>query len=61
MMVTGLRESQSLYIHSVVKLHVESQMFAMVDCVTKITTKKSCKYGDYGSFEHLLFFLSFFF
>ena len=23
--------------------------------------KKSCKYGEYGSFEHLFFFLSFFF
>ena len=26
----------------------------MVDYVREITVKKSCKYGEYGSFEHLL-------
>ena len=29
-------------------------MFVMVDYVRKMTVKKSCKYGDYGSFEYLL-------
>ena len=31
----------------------------MVDCVRKMTVKKSCKYGEYGSFEHLLFMFLF--
>ena len=31
-------------------------MFIMVDYMT---VKKSCKYGDYGLFEHLLFLLGF--
>ena len=30
-------------------------MFVMVDFIREMTVKKSCKYGDYGSFEHLLF------
>ena len=32
-------------------------MFVMVDCVREMTEKKSCKYGEYGSSEHLLFFI----
>ena len=32
-------------------------MIVMVDHVRKMTVKKSCKYGEYGSFEHLLFLL----
>ena len=27
----------------------------MVDYARKMTVKKSCKYGEYGSFEHILF------
>ena len=34
---------------------VACQMFVMVDYVRKMTVKKSCKYGEHGSFEHLLF------
>ena len=30
-------------------------MFVMVDCVREMTVKKSCMYGEYGSFGHLLF------
>ena len=30
-------------------------MFGMVDNVREMAVKKSCKYGEYGSFEHLLF------
>ena len=30
-------------------------MFAVVEYVKEVTCKKSCKYGKYGSFEHLLF------
>ena len=26
----------------------------MVDYVREITGKKSCKYGEYGSFEHVM-------
>ena len=33
----------------------QPKMFVMVDCVREMTVKKSCKYGEYGSFEHLLF------
>ena len=40
---------------SVVKWHEVTQMFMMVDYVGKKTVKKSCKYGEYGSFEHLNF------
>ena len=29
----------------------------MVDYVGEIAVKKSCKYGDYGSFDQLLFLL----
>ena len=32
-----------------------AQILTVVDCVREITSKKTCKYGDYGSFEHLLF------
>ena len=33
-------------------------MFMMADDVREMIVKKSCKYGEYGSFEHLLFFSS---
>ena len=32
-------------------------MFVIVDCVGDMTVKKSCKYGEDGSFKHLLFLL----
>ena len=32
-------------------------MFVMVEYVREMAVKKSCKYGEYGSFEHLLFLL----
>ena len=38
--------------HSVVKLHEASEMFVMVAYVREMTVKKSCKCGEYGSFEH---------
>ena len=41
--------------HSVLKLHEATEMFVMVDYVKEMTVKKSYKYGEYGSFEHLLF------
>ena len=40
--------------YSVVKLHEATQMFLVVDYVRKMTVKKSCKCGEYGSFYHLL-------
>ena len=49
------RKTKELCSHSVVKLHEATQMFMMVDYVSKMSVKKSCKYGEYGSFEHLLF------
>ena len=30
----------------------------VADYVRGMTAKKSCKYGEYGSFEHLLFLFS---
>ena len=30
-------------------------MFMMVDYVKEMSVKKSCKYGEYGLSEHLLF------
>ena len=35
-------------------------MFGMVDNVWKMTVKKSCQCGEYGSFEHLIFLFYFF-
>ena len=35
-----------------------TQRVMIVDCVREMTVKKFCKYGEYGSFEHLLFFSS---
>ena len=32
-------------------------MFVMVDYVREVTVKKFCKYGEFESFEHLLFLL----
>ena len=32
----------------------------MGDCVMEMTVEKSCKYDEYGSFEHLLFLLVWF-
>ena len=54
---------QSLYCriacsHCMVELHEAAQMFVKVDYVREMTVKKSCKYGEYGSFEYL--FLLFF-
>ena len=47
--------------HSVVKFHEATQMFVTVDYLREMTVKKSCKYGEYGSFEHLHFLFSFYF
>ena len=41
--------------HFVVKLCEATEMFMMVDCVRQMTVTKSCKYGEYGWFECLLF------
>ena len=41
--------------HFVVKLHEATRMLDVVDYVREMTKRKSCKYGKYGSFEHLLF------
>ena len=54
-----LRESWNLCSYSVVKLHEATEMFTVVDYVRELTEKKSCKYGEYGSFA--LIVLSFFF
>ena len=40
------------------ELHDVNEMFAMADHVSEMTSEKSCKYSEYGSFEHLLFLFS---
>ena len=40
--------------HSVAKLHEVTEMFVMVDYVREMVEKKSWKYCEYRSFEHLL-------
>ena len=55
--VTGLRESWSLCMHSVLNLKwlEVDQIFAVVDCLGELTAKVPWKYGKHGSFVHLLF------
>ena len=45
--------------HSVVKLHEATHMFMMVASVREMTLKKSCNYGEYGSFLHFLLLLQY--
>ena len=40
--------------HYVVKL-IEATQNNMIDYVREMTVKKSCNFGKYGLFEHLLF------
>ena len=42
---------------SVEKLHGADQMCVLVDYVKEMASKKSCKCGEFGSFEYLLFLL----
>ena len=35
------------------------KILVIVDYVREMTVKKSCKYGEYGSFEDLLFLFTF--
>ena len=42
---------------TVVKLHKATEILMMVDYVSEMILKKSCKYGEYGLFERLLFLL----
>ena len=60
-MSNDYRKAGTCAIIYVVKLHEAAQMFVMVDYVTKMTSKMSCKHGKYGLFEHLLFLLYYFF
>ena len=57
MKISGLPESFDLCNHSNVKWSEEASTFGMVDYVREKTAKKHCKYGEYGSFQHLLFLL----
>ena len=41
------------------QLYEAIKVFVVVGYVRKMTVKKSCKYGEYGSLEHLLFELMF--
>ena len=52
--IQGHGVSGNLELHSVVKLHEAAQMF-MFDYERELSAKESCKYGEYGLFEHLLF------
>ena len=44
--------------NSIVKWHAVANSFVMVDYVREMTAKESCQYGEYESFEHLLFLFS---
>ena len=35
-------------------MYEATQMLLMVDCEREMTVKRFCKYGEYGSFVHLL-------
>ena len=55
--VTESWKSKNSCNHSVVMLHEATHMFMMVDYVQQMTSKKSCKAGEYELFEHLFFLL----
>ena len=42
-----MQESYNLCDHSVVKWHEVTVTFVIVECVSEMTTKKSCKYCEY--------------
>ena len=48
----GCKKARNCY-----KLHEANTMFAMFSYVREMAEGKSCKYGEYGSFEQLLFLL----
>ena len=48
------RKLENLCCHFVIKFHETTKMFLMVNYKRRMTLKKSCRYGEYGSFEHLL-------
>ena len=51
----GLQESLKVCNHSIIECHDVTQTFAEIDYVKGMTATKSCKYGEFGSFEQLLF------
>ena len=53
--VSELLESYNLCNHSVEKWREVTLAYWMANYVREMTAKKSCKYGKYGLFEHLLF------
>ena len=44
--------------HPIVKWHKVTQRFAILDYVGEMTSKKTCKYEEYSSFELFFFFNS---
>ena len=56
--VTGLWESNNLCNKPVVKWQEVAETFATISYVKETTAESSCKYGKYGSYEHLLFVFS---
>ena len=52
--VTELQKRLNLCSHSVVKLREATQMFLLVDNVKGMTSKKSFKYGECGSFDYFI-------
>ena len=53
----GLRVRGKLELVQSSSCIVATELFMMVDYVRKMTVKTSCEYGEYESFEHLLFFM----
>ena len=54
--VTELQESKNLCNHSVVGWHEIAKTFAMIDYFREMTAEHFSHYGEYGSFENLLYF-----
>ena len=52
------RSGQFVVVIVVVKWNEVARTFAVVEYVWEMTSKKSCKYGEYRSFEHFLYLFS---
>ena len=55
-MVTWIWKRLNFCNQSVVKWHEVSQSLTVIDYVREMATKKSCKWDEYGSFEHFFFY-----
>ena len=47
-------DSKNVCKHSIARWHEGTHLFVIVDNVMVFTSKKTCRFGEYGSFEYLL-------